>query len=86
MKARAKALNAKVHVLSSLSSWGELSVKIIREIENGFNEKTKRPWIEKNIPLLHPFTTMGRTPAGDIIDVANKYQVDGFIIELTGRL
>ena len=79
VKARAKALNAKVHVLSSLSSWGDLSVKIIREIENGLHY-IKSVLDRENIPCYTHLLIMGRTPAEDIIDVANKYQVDEIII------
>jgi len=79
VKARAKALNAKVHVLSSLSSWGDLSVKIIREIENGLHY-IKGVLDRENIPCYTHLLIMGRTPAEDIIDVANKYQVDEIII------
>lgn len=79
VKDRAKALKAKVHVLSSLSSWGGLSVRIIREMENGLYYI--RGVLEKeSIPCNTHLLIMGRTPGEDIVDVANKYDVDEIII------
>ncbi len=79
VKDRAKALNAKVHVLTSLSSWGELSVKIIRKMEDGLHS-IKSALNRENIPCDTHLLIMGRTPGEDIIDVANKFQVNEIVI------
>jgi len=79
VKDRAKALHAKVHVLSSLSSWGDLSVKIIRKMEDGLHY-IKNTLDRENIPCDTHLLIMGRTPGEDILDVANKFQVNEIII------
>ena len=79
VKDQAKALQAKVHVLSSLSSWGELSVKIIRKMEDGLHY-IKSVLARQDIPCETHLLIMGRTPGEDILAVANKFQVNEIII------
>ncbi len=79
VKERAKALQAKVHVLSSLSNWGELSVKIVRKMEDGLHY-IKNALNRENIPCDTHLLIMGRTPGEDILDAVDKFQVNEIII------
>ncbi len=76
---RAKALKAKVHVLSSVSSWGEPSVKTIHDIRNGLYYV--RDVLNKdNIPCYTHLRIRLCNPGEDIVDIANKYNIDEIII------
>lgn len=79
VKDRAKALKAKVHVVSSLLNPNGLSADTICEMENGLHY-VKSVLENENIPCNTHILIVGRTPDEDIIDVANEYQVDEIII------
>jgi len=79
VKTRAKALKAKVHVLSSHSNPDGLSADTVCEMENGLHY-VKSALESENIPCDTHILVVGRTPDEDIIDVANEYQVDEIII------
>jgi nucleotide-binding universal stress UspA family protein len=79
VKELAQALNAKVHVVSSLSAWTHLDVKIIDEMENGL-DSIKGIFEKESIPCETHLLIRGKNPGEDIIHIANKYQVDEIII------
>jgi|ADurb_Gly_03_Slu_FD_contig_51_1404389_length_574_multi_2_in_0_out_0_1 nucleotide-binding universal stress UspA family protein len=79
VKEIAKGMNAMVHVVSSLSGWSHLEVKIIDEMENGLNY-IKEHLEKERIPCETHLLVRGKNPGEDIVDVANKYQVDEIII------
>jgi len=79
VKEIAKSMNAKVHVVSSLSGWIHLDVKVIDEMENGLNNIKEH--LEKDrIPCETHLLIRGKNPGEDIVDIADKYQVDEIII------
>jgi nucleotide-binding universal stress UspA family protein len=79
VKTRAKALKAKVHVLSSIHCWGEPREKVIHEIRNDLCF-VKDILGKENIPCCTHLRLKWRNPGDDIIDVAGKYRVDEIII------
>lgn len=79
VKELAKALNAKVHVMTSLSGWTHLDVKIIDEMEDGL-EEIKGILEKEKIHCETHLLVRGKTPGDDIVDIANKYQVNEIII------
>jgi nucleotide-binding universal stress UspA family protein len=79
VKGLAKALSAKVHVMSSLSGWSNCDVKIIDEMENGL-DYMKCLLAKESIDCQTHLLTKGNNPGEDIVDIANKYQIDVIII------
>lgn len=75
----AKAFNAKVHVLSSLSGWTHLDVKIIDEMESGL-DYIKGVLESECIQCETHLLVRGNNPGEDIVDIAHKYKVDEIII------
>lgn len=79
VKELAKALNAKVHVLSSFSGCTHLDVKIIDQMESNL-DYVKGILEREHIPCETHLLIRGKNPGEDIVDIANKYQVDEIII------
>ncbi len=79
VKELAKALNTKIHVMTSLSGWVHLDVKMVNELED--NLEQIRDLLEKEKILCGTHLLIrGKNLGDDIINIANKYKVYKIII------
>lgn len=79
IKDRAKAVESKVHIVSCIYSWGEPSVRILREMRDDLNY-LKDVLSEVNIPCYTHVYMKWRNPGEYILEIAYRYNVDEIII------
>jgi nucleotide-binding universal stress UspA family protein len=79
VKKHAKAFNARVHVVSSLSRGGEAELQEIDIIERDF-EYLKETFDNEKIPCETHLLIKGQDPGADIVEFANEHNADEIII------
>lgn len=79
VKKHAKAFNARVHVVSSLSRGGESELQEINAIERDF-EYLKETFDKDKIPCETHLLIKGQNPGEDIVSFANEHGADEIII------
>ena len=80
VRMRAKALNATVHVITSLSRWGEPDLREIDRRKDGLNA-IKAALERENIACqTHLLLAKDRNAGDDIVEFASTHEVDEIIM------